>query len=87
MNTENICIANILVTTVLLQKKYVAALHMARVPHGPVHVDHDLSHPTGSMWEQGRRSSEDLLLPCATVALWALNLKVSQRFSKICIAI
>jgi hypothetical protein len=27
-------VANILVTTVLLQKNYLAALHMARVPHG-----------------------------------------------------
>ena len=32
IDSEKICMANFLVTTVLLQKNYVIALHMARVP-------------------------------------------------------
>jgi hypothetical protein len=36
IDSEKICMANFLVTTVLLQNIDVATLHMARVPHGPV---------------------------------------------------
>ena len=35
IDSEKICMANCLVTTVLLQNIDVATLHMARVPHGP----------------------------------------------------
>ena len=51
MDTEKKCVANFLVTTVLLQNIEVAFLHMAWVPHPPARKRSQPQRIAAGLWQ------------------------------------